>query len=189
MIKVLFLTVSMFLFFNSLDNAKVSDNSVDEFDVLELSLDGQKAYRNLMNAERFETGHLGRGGGLSQYVKDFGVVLKEKNADSAFKSIIQNGTITAKLYGLSGIYFTDHEHFKSEVKKFATNEEMIQTINGCLVGEQEVSEIVLSKKENVAIIKPTQTFEDFAKYNNTVYVLDIANGGYPATIKSFVKYK
>lgn len=177
----------MFLFFGNLDDAKIMDNSADKFDVSELSLGGQEAYKNLIKAERFETGHIGRGGSLSEYVKDFGVILKEKNADSAFMSIVKNGKPSAKLYGLSGIYFTNHEHFNSEVEKFAKNDQTVQTINGCIFGEMKVSEIVLSKKENVAIIKPTQTFEDFVKDNNTIYVLDIANGGYPAIIKSFVK--
>ena len=185
MLKITFLTLSIFFIFGiSQTNARVNS-----FDMSQLSEKGQKAYKNLIKAERFESGHVGRGGGLSAYIKDFGIILKEKNADSAFNSIIENGTLSAKLYGLSGIYFTNHEHFKSEVEDFAKNEQMVQTINGCIVGETKVSEIVLSKKENVAIIKPTQTFEDFAKDNNTNYVLDISNGGYPAIIKSFVERK
>jgi hypothetical protein len=51
----------------------------------------------------------------------------------------------------------------------------------------EVSEIIVSKSKNVAIIRPTEKFEDFWKNNGASYTLDIAHGGYPKMFRHFAQ--
>lgn len=67
------------------------------------------------------------------------------------------------------------------------NEKRVIAISGCIVSDQKVSPIVESNGKNVAIIKPSQTLEDFWRSNNKDYQIDIANGGYPATSKHFAE--
>lgn len=183
MTKILLLTLSIIFLFGNMN----TETEIDNFDISKLSSEGQTAYKTIIRATHFEDAIIGRGGSLSIYAKNFDILLDEKNADVAFKSILKNGTLPAQLYALSGIYFTDYEHFKREVKKYKNNNEIIETVSGCLIEKEKVSKIVLSNKENVAIIKPTQTLEDWLKDRETSYVIDIANGGYPATFRYFAK--
>jgi hypothetical protein len=106
-------------------------------------------------------------------------------ADEAFKSLVENATIAGKLYGLSGLYFTDYESFKKHVEQFKKNDETVQTMSGCIGFSEKISKIVESNQPDVAIIKKSETIEEFWKKNKGSYEFDIAHGGYPATFKSF----
>ena len=60
--------------------------------------------------------------------------------------------------------------------------------SGCEIYEESVGKIVESKAPNVAIIGPDETLEQYlAGNNNRGYNIDIANGGYQATFRHFVK--
>lgn len=159
----------------------------NNFDISMLSENGQTAYQELLEANRFEDAIIGRGGDLSDQARKFNILLGETNADAAFKAILENGTIAGKLYALCGIYFTDHEHFKVEVVKYKDTNETIETISGCLVSKEKVSKIVTSNEGNTAIIKSGETLENFWKSNDLSYSLDIENGGYPATFRYFAE--
>jgi len=189
MIKILVLALSFFTIFGNV-NSKLEPTETNHiFDVSSLSAEGQKAYKALLNARQFEDSHVGIAGSLSTKIADFNTLLDEKNADGAFKSIIKKGTISGQLYGLSGIYFTDHEHFKIEVERYGASRKMVDKLSGCIIGPESVSQIVFSKSENVAIIESGTTIEQFWKNNKKTYVLDIANGGYPALFKHYGKLR
>lgn len=184
MSKFVLLAVAMFFLFGNM-NAQTTE--VKDFDVSILSKQGQVAYQELIVAQNFEETHIGYAAAFSNLVKDFGILLKEKNADAAFKSMLKNGTIPAKLYALSGIYYTDYEQFQKEIENFKDNDETVSVFSGCEIFEEKVSKIVVSNGENVAIIKPTETMKDFWARNKTTYYLDIAHGGYSATFKHFAE--
>jgi hypothetical protein len=157
-----------------------------DFDLTKLSEKGQTAYKHLLNATVFHEGRIGYAGSLSPYITSFNVILKEKSADEAFKSLVENAKMAGKLYGLSGLYFTDYESFKKQVEQFKKNDETVQTMSGCIVFSEKISKIVELNKPDVAIIKKSETIEEFWKNNRGgSYELDIAHGGYPATFKSF----
>ncbi len=187
MTKLLLLTVLFFMIFGNTNSNAEANVESDNFDVLTLSVKGQKAYKNLKQAGQFEDTHIGIAGSLSEYIKDFGVLLDEKNADAAFKSISKDGTSAGQLYGLSGIYFTDYIFFRNAVDRHKKNDSIVMKISGCIVSDEKISNIVESNGKNVAIIKPSQTLEDFWKSNKNSYEIDIANGGYPATFKHFAQ--
>ncbi|NNE99952.1 MAG: hypothetical protein HKN25_13105 [Pyrinomonadaceae bacterium] len=187
MIKLLILTLSFIFLFGNIDDDPLPVESEAIFDVSTLSVEGQDAYGALLNARQFEDSHVGFAGTLSTKIADFNTLLKEKNADAAFKSILKKGTIAGQLYGLSGIFFTDHSHFKTEALRYAESGMKVEKLSGCLAGSVRVSEIVFSKRENVAIISSGETIEKFWKNNKKTYVLDIAHGGYPALFKHYGK--
>lgn len=160
-----------------------------EFNMQQLSPDGQKAYEMLLKAERFEQGAVGYAGTPSRFIESFNVILKEDSADAAFKSLLNEATIAGKLYALCGLYFTDYKAFQSEIGKYAKNNESVQTMSGCIISDEKVAKIVELNAANVAIIKPSQTIEDFWKTNKGGYELDIAHGGFPATFKRYANLK
>jgi hypothetical protein len=163
---------------------------VVKFDLKKLSEAGKDAYHNLLNAQSFQSPHLGDAGTFSSLVESLGILLEEKNADEAFKALLQNATLPGQLYALCGLYFTDYAFFQKEVKRFTENDESIETINGCIISPEKVSQIVELKDPKVAIIKPSETLEDFWKTHSDGARFDIAHGGYPANFKeSFEKEK
>lgn len=159
----------------------------DGFDVLTLSPDGQIAYRSLLEAERFEDALVGFAGSLSEYAAALDTLLRETNADAAFKSLLNSATLPGRLYALCGLFYTDPAAFQAELVKYKNSPEQVSRFSGCLVFEEKVSRIVESNASNVAIIGQTETLEDFLKTNPTSYVSDIAHGGYPATFRHFAK--
>ena len=189
MIKIFILALSFFFIFGNTNSDSKTRETTDKFEVSTLTAQGQKAYNALLNARQFEDSHVGFAGSLSTKIVDFNTLLDDKNADAAFKSIAKNGTDAGQLYGLSGIYFTDHAHFKDETKRFADSDKMVGKLSGCIMGPVRLAQIVFSKSKNVAIIKPSETIEQFWKNNKKTYVLDIANGGYPALFKHYGKSK
>lgn len=168
--------------------SKIKEN-MELFNAKKLSPEGQKAYENLLKAARFKQGAVGYAGTMSPYVESFNVILKEKAADEAFKALLNEATTAGKLYALCGLYFTDYETFQKETGKYAKSEESVEAMSGCMIFSEKIANLVESKSEKVAIIKPSQTIEDFWKTNPGSYELDIAHGGFPATFKRFANTK
>ena len=189
MIKIFILALSFLTIFGNTNSDSKTPETTETFEVSTLSAPGQKAYDALLNARQFEDSHVGFAGSLSTKIHDFNTLLEEKNADAAFKAIVKKGTPAGQLYGLSGIYFTDHAHFKNRVERFGISDKMVDKLSGCIVGPVRLAQIVFSKSKNAAIIKPGETIEQFWKTNKKTYVLDIANGGYPALFRHYGKSK
>ena len=187
MYKLLVMSLTLFFVWGNVNANSKTAETEETFVVSSLTTKGQEAYDGLRKANMFEESHVGYAGTLSTHILRFNTLLKEKNADSAFKSIIKKGTKTGQLYGLSGIYFTDHEYFKKEIERLGSSDALVMKIGGCIVDEVKMEEIIFSKSENVAIIKPGTTIQQFWENNKKSYVLDIANGGYPALFKSYGK--
>ncbi|MEZ5427409.1 MAG: hypothetical protein R2747_14150 [Pyrinomonadaceae bacterium] len=184
-----FLITTLFILI-ILGNSAISLNAVhaaDDFDVSRLSADGQIAYRSLIKANRFEDAIVGFAGTVSEYAKDLDILLKEKEADAAFKSILKNGTLSARLYALCGLFYADHDAFQKEIAGYENSEQTVSLLSGCIMSEEKVSRIAQSDASNVAVISQTETLEDFLKTNPGSYVIDIAHGGYPATFRHFAE--
>lgn len=179
----------IFAFIASFCAISFGQTNAEKFDVARLSPDGQKAYQKLLGAERFEEGLVGFAAQLSDYVTSFNKLLDEKAADSAFKSLLANASTAGKLYALSGLYYTDHKLFKTEIEKFRRSEDALPTMSGCLIFTKKVSEIVESKQQNVAIIAPDETFENWTKTPRGAVEFDILNGGFPAVFRYYGKTK
>jgi len=180
-------TFLLLMAFGKTNSGVESEKVVDNFDPSVLSENRQEAFNNLRKAAQFKDTHIGIAGTISEHVKEFGILITEKDADDAFKSILKSGTKAGQLFGLSGIYFTDYEFFREAATKYKKNVSLVMTISGCLVTDEKISDIIEKNAKNVAIIEPTQTIEDFWKSNKGSYQLDIVNGGYPAKFKHFAE--
>jgi len=158
------------------------------FQLTSLSDDGQKAYENLLHASRFEDSRVGYTGALSVYAKNLETLLNEQNADAAFKSLLKNAKTAGKLYALCGLFYTDYNSFEKEIESFKLSKETVTMVSGCEVYDESVSSIIESQGQNVAIIGPGESLEQYlAGSQGRSYNIDIANGGYPATFRHFTK--
>lgn len=156
-----------------------------KFDLKKLSEAGKNAYNTLLNAQSFESTHIGAAGSFSKLVESLGILQKEKNADEAFKALLKNATLPGQLYALCGIFYSDYDFFLKEVENYKNSQQSIQDISGCMISQRKVAEIVESKNPKVAIIKPSETLDDFWKENKGKQGIsfDISHGAYPAQFK------
>jgi hypothetical protein len=155
------------------------------FSANQLNNEGKKAYDTLVVAKRFEDVAIGYAGDLSVLVKAFRELLKQPQADVAFKSLLKEATLPGQLYALCGVYYTDHSFFLTVIKDYKNRSDYVMTLFGCLGGDIPVSEIVESKAPNVVrLSSPKQTISEWLRKNQAVtkkgYFLDIVGGGYPS---------
>lgn len=151
--------------------------------MFDLSDKGHAAYNDLLKAATFETGRVGFAGTLSTHVISLNTLLAEKDAAAALGSLLAGATDAGRLYALSGLYYADRPAFDKGVTAFKDSEATVQVLSGCLMSDEKVGKIVESDAANVAIIKPGQTMKDFWETNAGGFELDIAHGGYPATLR------
>ena len=185
MFYALALLITLTTFDGSAQSLKNHDPA---FDVGTMSERAKKAYESLRHTTQFEGPRLGPGGMLSMNAVNFEIILREDRADEAFKSLLLEGTTAAKLYALCGLFYTDHERFRSEIKRFKSSNQKVQMLSGCIMFERPIRDIIESKAENVAIIGPDESLEQYLTgTQGRGYSIDIANGGYPATFLHFVQ--
>ena len=154
----------------------------------QLNDEGKKAYDTLVVAKRFEDEFIGFAAQPSVLVKAYRELLKQPQADVAFKSLLKEATLPGQLYALCGIYYTDHSFFLTVIEEYKNKSDYVGTLFGCLGGDMPVSEIVESKAPNVVrLSSPKQTISEWLTKNRAVtkkgYLLDIVGGGYPSTFK------
>jgi hypothetical protein len=91
-----------------------------KFDVAKLSQNGRKAYGEVFNAGVFAVGPVGWGAQTSEAELALHVLLAEKEAVSALKSLINDASPEGSLYGLLGLRFVDIGAFKEEIENYKT---------------------------------------------------------------------
>lgn len=102
-----------------------------------LSEKGRNAYSTLSNVRLFATGGVGYGGETPEGLKALEVLIEEKKAISAFKSLVTSATLEGGLYGLFGLRMLNCDCFDSELARYRSTrvstavEEEINTAAGC----------------------------------------------------------
>jgi hypothetical protein len=158
------------------------------FSANQLIDEGKKAYDTLVVAKRFEDVAIGYAGHPSVLVKAYRELLKQPQADVAFKSLLKEATLPGQLYALCGVYYTDHSFFLTVIEKYKNRSDYVGTLFGCIGGDIPVSKIVVSKAPNVVrLSSPKQTISEWLRKNRAVtkkgYVVDLIGGGYPSRFK------
>ena len=115
----------------------VSSNAQEkDFDDSVLSEKGNQAYQTLLEVDLFAIGGIGYSGKISEGERAFDVLIEEKEADSAFKSLVKNGTLEGGMYGLFGLKVIDCDCFQDEIESFkntriSNDKEKLSTQSGC----------------------------------------------------------
>lgn len=177
--------------------------SPQSFSEAQLSTDGRKAFRTLLEAERFEDKFIGEAAEPSKLVEAYCTLLREPAADAAFKNLLENATLAGQLYALCGLYFTDPIFLRSVVEKYRHSEEKVDTLSGCISGLRPVSMLVESKNPIIIdVSNPEQSLDKYIEMNTRLitgwngrkkkrkgerppagYQIDILNGGYSVWFK------
>ena len=139
----------------------------------------------MLDAERFEDEAIGYAGELSKLVQAYRILLKEKAADQAFKSLLEKASLAGQLYALCGIYYTDHNLFFTIVDNYKIKNEYVQTLFGCIGGKMLVSEIVQVNSPTVVRLSyPDQTINEWIDSHKEIikngFSIDIVGGSYPS---------
>ena len=155
------------------------------FSPSQLTSDGERSYQVLLLALEFEDDEIGIAQDSSQLVNAYRVLLKERYADAAFKSLLAKATPAGQLYALCGVYYTDHDFFRTVVERYAARTDYVKTQLGCIGRSMRVADLVKSTAPNVIrFSSPKQSIADWATSNPTFikegFVKDIFGGGYPS---------
>lgn len=182
MLKVLFLVIISVVMLNQVNG---QSNNGQKFNSEKLSPNGQKAYQNLLETLFFIEPVYHNDEELPAEIKSFNILLDEKHADEAFKSLLKDGAIAGQLYALCGVYYTDNEFFKESVEKYKDSETMVVRVNKDLKFWFKIDSIIELTDGNIAIIPPNETIQDWWKKVKGGYVIDIVHGGFPATFRRY----
>jgi hypothetical protein len=150
-----------------------------------LTSQGIKAYHVVKKAGRFFNSAVGYAGSTPDVVWAFRDLLAEKNADAAFKSLLQEATLPGQLYGLCGLWFTDQVAFKEQVVRYRAMPGKVKTMIGCIIDEDAVAELVESKHPKaIRLLGPEDTMKAWwARNPNAQGYSDIAGGCWPSELK------
>ena len=133
-----------------------------KFNVGALSWNGRKAYEKLLNVTEFAVGPVGFGAQTSEAELALHLLLSEKEAYGAFKSLINVASPEGRLYGLFGLRLIDIGAFNEEVERYKTRPESLEgrsappgrldfkttlkgevrTAHGCIISDMPVRNIV-----------------------------------------------
>ncbi|MEQ8820536.1 MAG: hypothetical protein RLY93_09840 [Sumerlaeia bacterium] len=165
----------------------------------ELSPESQQAYETLAKAEVFATTvSFGIGQQTPQEIIAFQTLLRDADAKAqVFQRLYQEENPVAKLYALSGLYWTDMEAFDEKTAELGDVSAKVQIMNGAVRRSTTVNRVVKSNSANaVRLSGPEQSIGEWVKANpdivgdpmNPNYVLDIAGGGYPRFLRDAASY-
>lgn len=146
-----------------------------------LSHEGYEAFFDLMQAQTFSDAAVGIALQVSYQVAAFRILMREPEAGVAFKQLVAHATTPGQLYGLCGLFFTDHKYFLSVVGRFRASAGQVRTASGCIIGSESAAEIVSSKNPDVLrLTGPKDSIAEWLRRTGKkTYVIDILGGGYP----------
>ncbi|WP_395748349.1 hypothetical protein [Prosthecobacter sp.] len=146
---------------------------------------GQKAFRVLKEADKFYDSAVGFAGTTPEVVRSFQILLKEEDADAAFKVLLQEATLPGQLYALCGLWFTDQAAFKLGVARYSASTLKVPAMMGCVVADEQVSELVECRQPGTVHLNgPKDSLSEWWKRNKTENVsYDIAGGAWPSNFK------
>jgi len=104
-------------------------------------------YQAIRNAGMFKNSAVGYGGITPDEVLEFRCILKRHDARAIFDQLLNETTLSGKLYALSGLYITDKTYFENIIGKYRLNTTDVMTMYGCVIAPDKFSN-VLKEIEN-----------------------------------------
>jgi len=149
----------------------------------------RKAYEILLDADRFESAHIGVAGADSAYFIAFRVLIRSSEGKPAFHALLRRATPAGKVYALSGIYFADPDAFEAEARRLALSKDEVATMNGCTGGRETVGAMVFSDAKHRIEVAKGKTLDEVSLARQAHYYerdehdpCDIAGGCIPLSL-------
>ena len=116
----------------------------------------------LLGAEEFQSASVGEAGAPSGYRCAFERLAVSSRADRHCKSLVDEGHSVAALYGLVGVFKTDPVAFSSLADQVVDKHggELVTTVEGCIVYQLTVADLVDGPAENYHFIRNGSWTED-----------------------------
>ena len=128
-----------------------------------LSIKGRAAYTTIDTATIFCDEFVGLGNRTPEVVIAFRTLLKEKQADHAFKTLLKEATIAGQLYALCGLYYTDHTYFMQAIQPYRSSRQEVEIFMGCVIMRDTVANIVeQDDRETVRLDNESSTMKEWA---------------------------
>jgi hypothetical protein len=146
----------------------------------EISMSRQQAIAFLLRTNVFADSAIGISGVTSNQVAAFRILLREPDADTLFKQLLQEGQIAGQLYGLCGLYWTDRSEMMKAVPRYAKIHSEVRTQSGCSGSSEAVSELVENKERCTLRLSDGESPSQWCKTHSCEsYRVDIVGGAYP----------
>ena len=168
MISYLCITVFMVMFsiFGLADYGW--DDTPDSLDTIQfdydkefkLSEDGRVALHELLKAKFYSVGRVGAGGHFSQEYDNFVIIMHEKNAITAFKKLVMEGTESAQVYGLIGLKIKNPKLIENYKSMLSKSNKMIEVNSGCSWWMVKISSLLYRKNTSGKLDMSYDWFEE-----------------------------
>ncbi|HYX32020.1 MAG TPA: hypothetical protein VE954_02825 [Oligoflexus sp.] len=104
----------------------------------------QTAFEHLQAAEVLESAYIGKAGAPSENLQDLRIIIKSSEAEPTLFALYEKGNLTAKMYAIIGLQLLQK---KDQAQALITDaqqfpEEKVTTIEGCLVFDRTVQEVL-----------------------------------------------
>lgn len=109
------------------------------------SLSREEALAGLRCTAMFASAYVGPTMAIATDVKAFNVILKQPDAKDLFAQLQRGASPEGQLYALCGLYLIDRPAFDALLVEYRERHGTVQTIEGCIVGEERINQVVLSR--------------------------------------------
>ena len=109
----------------------------------------------LSKIELYAFGGIGFAGTISQGETLYQAILKRPTATADFVKIAEKGTPEAKMYALHALARLSPDQYR-ELKKSAKRDQKVTTMQGCLVSDQTVGDVLDGIEEQLRLQKGTE---------------------------------
>jgi len=156
MVSYLFIAVFMVIF-TSIGLSEYNwNNTPDTIDTIKfdydenfkLSENGRVALHKLKKAENYCVYRAGSAGRYTNEFSDFSILMQEKHAISALKSLTQNGTKYAQAFGLVGLKLKSPDLIDKLKPAIMKSNKAISINSGCLRENMKISSMLYVEKVN-----------------------------------------
>lgn len=113
----------------------------------ELGLFAKDAFLLLANAEHYCDTYVGLSGTPADVASAMRILALDPLADVAFKELVLEGEPPAQLYGLTGVYYTDHEWFLAQAERLRDKELKVDTWFDCMPNIVPIGSVIRSPYE------------------------------------------
>lgn len=140
----------------------------------------REQYEILVKADSFAGRAVGIAGIEPPEAHAFMKLAAHPRGGTAFKYVLLRGTTAAKIYALTGLRRTNPRFFSVAVQPFRIWPGRVETVFGCILSAERVSQVIESDDPNAVRLGRGQTLREWfrARASTTNMVLDVMGGGY-----------
>jgi hypothetical protein len=145
-----------------------------------LTLDARQraAFDYLRNAEELEWPIVGFAAVPSRGFIAMRILGRSRDADAAFKWLVESGTIAGKLYGLIGVSRSDPSYLRAALPRFVSDPRTVRVSGGCVTAPEVIASI--ARRSNAVQLPRGQPLDQWVANRDpkVTFEIDIAGGGY-----------